>query len=78
MRMWGALQVFSDHEEESIHRTALRILDEVGVAVENEAMVDKLATLGGQIDKDTGAGRGDGTCRWSRGTIVGAYRIKPS
>jgi len=50
--MWGALRVFNDHEEDSIHRTALRILDEVGVVVENEAMLDRLASLGGQIDKD--------------------------
>ena len=51
MRMWGPINVFDEGEEESIHRTILRILDEVGVCVESEQILERLAQAGGRIDR---------------------------
>jgi len=50
MRMWGAIRIFDDREEGLIHRTALRIMDEVGLIVENEEMLERLARIGGRVD----------------------------
>ncbi len=51
MRMWGAIRVFDEHEEELTHRTMLRILDEVGLIVESEEMLERLASVGGCVDR---------------------------
>ncbi len=50
MRMWGKVKFLDDHEEELIHRTMLRILDEVGVMVEDDEMLKKLEEFGGRVD----------------------------
>ncbi len=50
MRMWSPIRVFDRHEEDLIHTTMLRILDEVGLVVENEEILERLAELGGRID----------------------------
>ena len=52
MRMWGPIRVFGEHEEAAIHRTMLRIVDELGFVVENEAMLGRLAAFGGRVDGD--------------------------
>jgi len=51
MRVWGPIRVFDEREEAAIHRTALRILDEIGVAVESEAILGRLAAFGGRVDR---------------------------
>lgn len=53
MRMFGAIRFLEEHEEDLIHRTMLRILDEVGVIVEDERMLARLAEFGGRIDRNT-------------------------
>jgi trimethylamine--corrinoid protein Co-methyltransferase len=49
--MWAPMRVFEQAEEDAIHRTALRILDEIGVLVEGEAILDRLAACGGRVDR---------------------------
>jgi trimethylamine--corrinoid protein Co-methyltransferase len=49
--MWGPIDIFDRREEDLIHRTMLGILDEVGVLVENEGVLDRLAGIGGRIDR---------------------------
>ncbi|MCX7643577.1 MAG: trimethylamine methyltransferase family protein, partial [Armatimonadetes bacterium] len=51
MRVWGSWRLLSEREEEMLHWTALRILDEVGVAVENEDVLTKLADFGARVDR---------------------------
>jgi len=51
MRTWAPMQVFEQTEEDAIHGTALRILDEIGVIVESEAILGRLAAFGGRVDK---------------------------
>ena len=51
MKIWGPLRVFDEREEDAVHRTALRVLDEVGVVVESDAILDRLAALGARVDK---------------------------
>ncbi|MBM4047271.1 MAG: hypothetical protein FJ279_19375 [Planctomycetes bacterium] len=38
-------------EIETLHRNTLRVMSEVGMAVENEHILDRLASLGGEVDK---------------------------
>jgi len=52
MRVWGPISVFEPDEEDRIHRAMLAILDEVGVAVESDGMLDRLADFGGRVDRD--------------------------
>ena len=52
MRMFSPIGVFDEREEEQVHRTALRILDEVGATIESEAMLERLAGFGGRVDRD--------------------------
>ena len=49
--MWGPIRVFDPAEEEAIHRTMLRICDEVGFLVESDAILDRLAAFGARVDK---------------------------
>jgi trimethylamine--corrinoid protein Co-methyltransferase len=51
MRIWGPIRVFDEREEDMIHRTMLRILDEVGVVVESEAILGRLAGVGARVDR---------------------------
>jgi len=53
MRMWQPTEVFDADETELIHQTALRVLDEVGVIVESEPILRRLADRGGRIDLDS-------------------------
>lgn len=48
--MWGNWKPLSDREEEKLHETALRILEEVGVAVENDGVLKRLAKFGAHVD----------------------------
>ena len=53
MRMWQPTEVFDADETELIHQTALRVLDEVGLIVESEPILRRLADRGGRIDLDS-------------------------
>ena len=50
MRMWRPIRVLNQGEEDAVHRTALRILDEVGVVVEGEPLLERLAAFGARAD----------------------------
>ena len=50
MRPWGALQVLNAREEEAILGAALRILEEVGVQVEDARLLEHLAAFGARVD----------------------------
>ena len=52
MRMWGPINIFDEREEELIHRTVLRIMDEVGFVVESEKILARLGELGACIDRE--------------------------
>ena len=47
------LSVIDDREVEDIHRTSLRILDELGVRFPNHRMLDRLEAVGARVDRDT-------------------------
>ena len=47
------LEVLSADQVEDIHRTSLRILEEVGVEVLGDRAIDRLAAAGGRIDRST-------------------------
>lgn len=47
------LPVLSQAEEDTIHRNALRICAEVGLQVEHEGLLERLAAAGGRIDRTT-------------------------
>jgi trimethylamine--corrinoid protein Co-methyltransferase len=49
--MWGNWKLLSEREEEKLHEIALRILSEVGVKVENEEVLTKLADFGARVDR---------------------------
>lgn len=51
MRAWGPISVFEPDEEDLIHAAMLEILDKVGVAVESDEMLDRLADFGGLADR---------------------------
>jgi trimethylamine--corrinoid protein Co-methyltransferase len=52
MRTTACTSILSEKEKGLIHNAILRILSEVGVCIENEGMLDKIAGAGGQVDKD--------------------------
>ncbi len=52
MRVWGQWTVLTEDEEERLHRSALRLLSEVGVAVENEGVLSRLAEAGANVDRE--------------------------
>lgn len=47
-----AFDVLSPTEEATIHANALRLVDQVGLQVENQALLDRLAAIGGRVDRD--------------------------
>ena len=49
-RRFVDIRILSPEEEDRVHRNALRILSEVGVVVENQALLDLLASAGAQVD----------------------------
>lgn len=51
MHPWRCCTVLSASEVESLHDQALRILEEVGLVVENEELLDFLSTHGAKADK---------------------------
>lgn len=51
MRIWGSWKILSEREEGMLHATMLRILDEIGVAVENEDVLERLADFGARVDR---------------------------
>ncbi len=46
------IAVLSPAEEETIHRNVLRIVDEVGLQIENERLLERLAAAGGRVDRE--------------------------
>lgn len=53
MRVWGKFRIFDEQEEELIHQTALRIMNEVGFAVEEEKVLERLEEFGGRVNRET-------------------------
>lgn len=54
MRAAGhAYQVLSPTEEVTIHANVLRIVDQVGLQVENDAFLERLAAIGGRVNRHT-------------------------
>ncbi|MFN4179314.1 MAG: trimethylamine methyltransferase family protein [Armatimonadota bacterium] len=51
MKVWGNWKPLSEREVEMLHEAALRILSEIGVAVENEDVLTKLADFGAIVDR---------------------------
>jgi len=52
MRAAGhAFNVLTPTEEETIHANVLRLVDEVGLQVENEQLLERLAAAGGRVDR---------------------------
>ncbi|HUT36926.1 MAG TPA: trimethylamine methyltransferase family protein [Planctomycetota bacterium] len=51
MRVWGQTRVLDRAAEEAIHRTMLRICDEVGFRVESDAILERLAAFDARVDK---------------------------
>lgn len=52
MRVYQPMDVLAPDEEQRIHDTALRILEEVGVEVQSRALLGRLAEAGGTVDRD--------------------------
>jgi trimethylamine--corrinoid protein Co-methyltransferase len=46
-----AYAVLSPSEQETIHRNVLRIVDEVGLQVEHEGLLERMAAIGGRVDR---------------------------
>ena len=44
-------QLLSPAEEETIHAGVLRIVERVGLAVENAALLERMAAIGGRVDR---------------------------
>ena len=44
-----AIQVLSPAEEAIVHRNVLRIVDEVGLQVEHDGLLDRLVAIGGRV-----------------------------
>jgi trimethylamine--corrinoid protein Co-methyltransferase len=51
MRIWGSANVLTAEEITLIERTALRILEEIGVLIPNETMVGRFAEVGARVDR---------------------------
>ncbi len=52
MRVWGSANVLTEEEIGLIERSALRILEEIGVVVPNRTMLDRLAQAGAVVDRE--------------------------
>ena len=51
MNIAAATRVLSNQDIEHIHAAMLRIVSEVGVKVENETILSRLAEVGGRVDR---------------------------
>jgi len=51
MRIWGSANVLTQEEIALIERTALRILEEIGVLIPNDTMLARFAEVGAQVDR---------------------------
>jgi len=51
MKLVGCVRVLDEREIELIHRGMLRILSEVGMRIENDAILSRLGDLGGEVDR---------------------------
>jgi trimethylamine--corrinoid protein Co-methyltransferase len=51
MKVWGSWKLLSEQEEEILHEAALRVLGEVGVKVESDEVLERLADFGAQVDR---------------------------
>jgi trimethylamine--corrinoid protein Co-methyltransferase len=51
MRIWGSANVLTEEEITLIERTALRILEEIGVLIPNETMLARFAEVGARVDR---------------------------
>ena len=49
-RLFGHIQVLEQKEEDLINQTMLRIIDEVGMVIENEEILHRLQDFGGTVD----------------------------
>lgn len=54
MRMFGLANFLNKSEEDLIHLTMLKILDEVGVIVEDDEIIDRLGEFGARVDRNLG------------------------
>jgi len=52
MKPFAPMDVLSRAEEDAIHSSVLRILDEVGVRVEEDSILARLSDFGAQVDPD--------------------------
>ena len=51
MKVWGSWKLLSEREEEMLHETTLQILSEIGVKVESDEVLARLADFGAQVDR---------------------------
>jgi trimethylamine--corrinoid protein Co-methyltransferase len=51
MKVWGSWKLLSEQEEEILHEVTLRVLSEVGVKVESDEVLERLADFGAQVDR---------------------------
>jgi len=58
--MWGPLNVMTQQEEDLLHGAALRVLEQTGVQVQNDAFLGLLARAGAPLDMGPVDGEGNG------------------
>lgn len=51
MRVWGSANVLTEREIDLLERSALRILEEIGVEVPHERMLERFAEVGARVDR---------------------------
>jgi len=51
MRIWGSANVLTEEEIALIERTALRILEEIGVLIPNDTMLARFTEVGARVDR---------------------------
>ena len=44
-------RILSTREEETLHANVLRIIDQVGLKVESNALLERMAAIGGRVDR---------------------------
>ncbi|MDP6777245.1 MAG: trimethylamine methyltransferase family protein, partial [Candidatus Latescibacteria bacterium] len=54
MRISGCTRVLDDEEIQSIHEASVRFLEEVGIGVEHDRMLDDMAQAGYAVDRSEG------------------------
>ncbi len=52
MKVWGQWRLLTQEEEDQLHQSALRLLSEVGVAVENDQVLTRLAEAGAKVNRE--------------------------